>query len=664
MDRQYRLRGEPYLPSDAPSYQSYPPVNVYPNPQSPASYGSPPTPPDLTSVLDSVPLGTDQENSKLLDLVDKLRECRVDQFIDLPLVVAVGDQSSGKSSVLEAITQIPFPRDSIQCTRFATEIRLRRDTSKSKTTTKVSIIAYNRAKDQQRYDQFEQTVDEGFDIAEIFRRASELIFQGDSKGFLSRDILRIERTGPRLSHLTIVDLPGIIHNPTNTQTTDDVDAIATLSKTYMSKQRTIILPIVGCDVEYAKQVIVRRCKEVDPTGIRTLGVITKPDMTLTEAREEMFIDLACNKDERNTLQLGWHVLRNRAHNEMDFTTEERNAEEQKFFANSKWGARLDPSQLGVEALLQKLSTQLIRHIATEVFKVKDEIEMHLEQCNGRLKEMGPGLDTVEQMRQELNNLCKRSASLTREAVQGQGINPPGDNFFPHFNQGTKRDARNLRSRVVILNEYFCESMERRGAAYTMEGAPGHQQPVSTSNSHFSQPGATPPFSSRKDFIEKEVRPLIQDNPGQELSVDINPLLVYPLFQQYSRNWPGLADQHITAVQNLCDEFLTEVMAHAWPRRLQNRIWRGFVRQATKARLKRAWAELENLKRDRCRYVKTYHSSFVEKYHRQGNSPHNQGEHSPHNKYENTLNKMLLHYEVCGTLQNHHDTERSRTLVWG
>ena len=34
----------------------------------------------------------------------------------------VGDQSSGKSSVLEGLTGIPFPRDSTLCTRFATQI--------------------------------------------------------------------------------------------------------------------------------------------------------------------------------------------------------------------------------------------------------------------------------------------------------------------------------------------------------------------------------------------------------------------------------------------------------------------------------------------------------------------------------------------------------------
>ncbi len=50
-----------------------------------------------------------------------------------PLVHAVGDQSSGKSSVLEGLTELPFPRDSTLCTGFATQIVFRRAEQESVT---------------------------------------------------------------------------------------------------------------------------------------------------------------------------------------------------------------------------------------------------------------------------------------------------------------------------------------------------------------------------------------------------------------------------------------------------------------------------------------------------------------------------------------------------
>jgi hypothetical protein len=51
---------------------------------------------------------------------------RLEGSVSLPQIVVCGDQLSGKSSVLEAITEIPFPRKENLCTRFATEIVLRR----------------------------------------------------------------------------------------------------------------------------------------------------------------------------------------------------------------------------------------------------------------------------------------------------------------------------------------------------------------------------------------------------------------------------------------------------------------------------------------------------------------------------------------------------------
>lgn len=59
-------------------------------------------------------------HSSLLEKIDGLFACNVGDYVDLPQLVVVGHQSSGKSSVLEGLTGLPFPRDSGLCTRFAT----------------------------------------------------------------------------------------------------------------------------------------------------------------------------------------------------------------------------------------------------------------------------------------------------------------------------------------------------------------------------------------------------------------------------------------------------------------------------------------------------------------------------------------------------------------
>lgn len=65
-----------------------------------------------------------------LDKIDKLFACGVGDYISPPQLVVVSDQSSGKSSVLEGLSGLPFPRDSSLCTRFATQIMFRRSAEK------------------------------------------------------------------------------------------------------------------------------------------------------------------------------------------------------------------------------------------------------------------------------------------------------------------------------------------------------------------------------------------------------------------------------------------------------------------------------------------------------------------------------------------------------
>ncbi|KAJ5052609.1 P-loop containing nucleoside triphosphate hydrolase protein, partial [Bipolaris maydis] len=67
----------------------------------------------------------------LLEKIDKLFACNAGEYVDLPQLVVIGDQSSGKSSVLEGLTGLPFPRDSGLCTRFATQITFRRSSEEN-----------------------------------------------------------------------------------------------------------------------------------------------------------------------------------------------------------------------------------------------------------------------------------------------------------------------------------------------------------------------------------------------------------------------------------------------------------------------------------------------------------------------------------------------------
>ena len=87
----------------------------------------------MTVVTDPVKLERlqTQEQIKLLDVIDALRAEGLSEYTALPQLIVCGDQSSGKSSVLEANSGVPYPRKDTLCTRFATEVILRRATDES-----------------------------------------------------------------------------------------------------------------------------------------------------------------------------------------------------------------------------------------------------------------------------------------------------------------------------------------------------------------------------------------------------------------------------------------------------------------------------------------------------------------------------------------------------
>ena len=95
----------------------------------PESMNSAPAPQSHMPITASLEQLQTEEQRLVLDTVAQIRRCGLDGILSLPQIVVCGDQSSGKSSVLEALTENPLPRNDNLCTRFATEITLRRGAS-------------------------------------------------------------------------------------------------------------------------------------------------------------------------------------------------------------------------------------------------------------------------------------------------------------------------------------------------------------------------------------------------------------------------------------------------------------------------------------------------------------------------------------------------------
>lgn len=167
----------------------------------------------------------------LLNCTDQLRSEGINQYVSLPQIIVCGDQSAGKSSVLEAISGVSFPVQSNTCTRFPTELILRRTPQVSSS---VSIVpdASRTEAEKLALNEFRKDLDGSDGLGELIEAAKAAMgIHAHGKTF-SNDLLRIEMTGPKHLHLTIVDLPGLIHSATKSQTDDDVDLIKDVVRKY------------------------------------------------------------------------------------------------------------------------------------------------------------------------------------------------------------------------------------------------------------------------------------------------------------------------------------------------------------------------------------------------------------------------------------------------
>ncbi|KAJ3414134.1 hypothetical protein HDV05_007078, partial [Chytridiales sp. JEL 0842] len=142
------------------------------------------------------------EHKKLIDLLDQLRKEDVNHELSLPRIAVVGNQSSGKSSVLEGISGISFPRGQDLCTAFPTQIVMR-----SASTFSASVSA------EPEHSAFEKRT---YDTAEDFHGDFENLVDQAKKAFcpnntvISSTTLVVELHGPEMPDLTLIDLPGYV----------------------------------------------------------------------------------------------------------------------------------------------------------------------------------------------------------------------------------------------------------------------------------------------------------------------------------------------------------------------------------------------------------------------------------------------------------------------
>ncbi|RYC64596.1 hypothetical protein CHU98_g1627 [Xylaria longipes] len=553
-------------------------------------------------------------NLSILTKVDKLREL-IGTRIALP-------QSSGKSSVLENLTGFGFPRDAELCTRYATQITCRREAQES---ISVSIMVNPDASpdSRARVQDFHRTFTElsPANLAKLFTEANEAMgisssHATNSNGLLlpafSEHILKIEKLGPNEDHFTVIDVPGIFRQETQGVTTEsDIDLVMNMVKKYIHDSRTIILAIMPSNVDPATQEILKLAKKADPTMTRTMAVLTKPDLAIERATQQIAIDHVLGK--RGDLTLGYYVVKNRGPDDGEKTLGQGQADERIFFSNAPWSVLAHTGKAGIGCLKQRVRDLLIDLIRKEFPKLKSEVSKELAIARAHHDEMGPSRSDQHTQRAYLNRMSEAFQSVTRDALTAYYTS---DKIF-----SDRHDLR-LITRVVEASECYADEMLNNGHTLPFLTDKTVDEDVNDALCEIADLWETkieeePSISKKQDIdfsaiardypeleeifdswggslddtnacdIMEYIEGVYKSSRGQDLGTFGNGLLG-TLFKEQSKKWEDITMEHMSVVIYHVHRFISEVVKSICPDpRVHEELWNGYLLEELTTSYRRA-----------------------------------------------------------------------------
>uniref|UniRef100_A0A671EXK8 Dynamin n=1 Tax=Rhinolophus ferrumequinum TaxID=59479 RepID=A0A671EXK8_RHIFE len=301
-----------------------------------------------------------REMEELIPLVNRLQDAfsALGQscLLELPQIAVVGGQSAGKSSVLENFVGRDFlPRGSGIVTRRPLVLQL--------VTSKAEYAEFLHCKGK-KFTDFEEV------RHEIEAETDRVT--GMNKGISSIPInLRV--CSPHVLNLTLIDLPGITKVPVGDQPIDIEHQIREMIMQFISRDNCLILAVTPANTDLANSDALKLAKDVDPQGLRTIGVITKLDLMDegTDARDIL-------ENRLLPLRRGYIGVVNRSQKDIDGKKDIKAAmlAERKFFLSHP-AYRHIADRMGTPHLQKVLNQQLTNHIRDTLPNFRNKLQGQL-----------------------------------------------------------------------------------------------------------------------------------------------------------------------------------------------------------------------------------------------------------------------------------------------
>ncbi|KAJ9628482.1 Dynamin- GTPase protein [Taxawa tesnikishii (nom. ined.)] len=330
----------------------------------------------------------------LLGVVNKLQDLVFNTIgndsLDLPQIVVVGSQSSGKSSVLENIVGRDFlPRGSGIVTRRPLILQLINVPSNSDKPEYDEVhIPHTPASvaGQDEWAEFNHIPGRRFyDFSEVRREIENETARvaGNNKG-INRQPINLKIYSPHVLSLTLVDLPGLTKVPIGDQPTDIEKQTRNLISEYIAKPNSIILAVSPANVDLVNSEALKLARHVDPMGRRTIGVLTKLDLMDHGTNA---LDILSGRV--YPLKLGFIGVVNRSQQDIQLNKPLSDAlEAEREFFRMHPAYRNMATRCGTQYLAKTLNTTLMAHIRERLPDIKARLNTLMGQTQQELASYG------------------------------------------------------------------------------------------------------------------------------------------------------------------------------------------------------------------------------------------------------------------------------------
>ncbi|XP_060881340.1 dynamin isoform X3 [Metopolophium dirhodum] len=384
---------------------------------------------------------------QLIPIVNKLQDAftqlGVHMQLDLPQIAVVGGQSAGKSSVLENFVGRDFlPRGSGIVTRRPLILQL------INSSLEYGEFLHCKGKKFADFDEIRREIENETDR-----------MTGSNKG-ISNIPINLRVYSPNVLNLTLVDLPGMTKVPVGDQPPDIEQQIRSMLYTFVKRDNCLILAVTPANQDLANSDALKISKEVDPEGMRTIGVITKLDLMDegTDAR-----DILENK--LLPLRRGYIGVVNRSQKDIDGRKDIKaalSAERKFFLAHPSYRHMAD--RLGTPYLQRVLNQQLTNHIRDTLPGLRDKLQkqlLTLEKDVEQFKYFRPDdpaiktkamLQMIQQLQSDFERTIEGSGSAqinTNELSGGAKINRLFHERFPFEIVKMEIDEKELRREIAF-----------------------------------------------------------------------------------------------------------------------------------------------------------------------------------------------------------------------